>query len=87
MVRIIKFWASWCRPCTQFTPIFEEIQAEYENFSFSEINIEEHPFTTTEYSVTTVPTVVVLDEGGKELDRISGIISKPKLRKFLDQYK
>lgn len=85
-VKVVKFYSTTCGPCKQFAPIFDEIQEEFPEFAFSEVCTDDAPFTTAEYQVTTVPTVIVID-GTQELDRVSGIISKPKLRKCLDAYR
>ena len=86
-IKIVKFHSpTWCVPCRQFAPIYEEVQEEYPDFEFGEVDINEAPFTTSEYQVTAVPTVLVLKDGS-EVERVSGVISKPNLRKMLDTYK
>jgi len=81
--QVVKFWADWCGPCKRFAPIFEEVQEEYPDFQFMSVDIDAQPEAAKVFGVTTIPYVVVLNNG-ETVGEINGIISKPTLRKLLD---
>lgn len=71
---LIDFWAPWCNPCTKLSPILDEISKET-GILVGKINIDENPDKTEEYHVTSIPTVIVFEDG-VPVKRIIG--AKPK---------
>jgi thioredoxin 1 len=63
MKTVIKFSASWCRPCKVYSPIFHKVAEKYPNIKFVEVDIDEDPEKLVEeYEITKLPTTVVLRE-------------------------
>ncbi|ELY97949.1 thioredoxin family protein [Natrialba asiatica] len=62
-VEVIGFRAEWCGPCKQLRPILDELDEEYEDVEFSHVDIAEETETVNEYSVQSVPTLVILNDG------------------------
>lgn len=60
---IVDFWAEWCAPCKQFSPIFEEASEQYPDVIFAKVNTEEQEAIAREYGVHTIPTLMVVREG------------------------
>ena len=82
---VIDFWASWCMPCKMFGPIFEEVSKGYEGkVKFVKVSTEEAMQTANKFNIMSIPTVVFLKEG-KEVDRVSGMMSKEKLKEAVDK--
>ena len=67
------FSATWCGPCKSFKPVINEIASE--GYSVQFIDIDQSPNTATQYSVMSVPTVII-EENGVEVDRFVGAIPK-----------
>ena len=67
------FSATWCGPCKSFKPVINEIASE--GYSVQFIDIDKSPNTATQYSVMSVPTVII-EENGSEVDRFVGAIPK-----------
>ena len=67
------FSATWCGPCKSFKPVMNEIASE--GYSVQFIDIDKSPNTATQYSVMSVPTVII-EENGVEVDRFVGAIPK-----------
>ena len=75
------FSATWCGPCKVFKPVMNEIAGEGYHVEF--IDIDNMSDLANKYNVRSVPTVIV-EEGGKEVDRIIGSVSKQQvLQKLL----
>ena len=59
---LIDFWAEWCGPCRKVAPILEEISYE-NNLPVGKLNIDENPEKPIEYSVQSIPTMVLFVDG------------------------
>jgi len=73
---LVDFWAEWCGPCRQVSPILEEIAAEHgDAITIVKLNVDENPQTPARYRVTGIPTMNVY-QGGDVVKSIVG--AKPK---------
>src|SRR5271170_7723770 len=79
---IVDFSATWCGPCKQLAPKFEELSQEIKNISFAKVDIELLPSVAEELDVEGVPTLVLFKDG-KEVDRQVGAIGKTALKAWL----
>ena len=70
------FSATWCGPCKVFKPVMNEIVGEGYHVEF--IDIDNMSDLVSKYNVRSVPTVVI-EEGGVEVDRIVGSVSKQQM--------
>ena len=68
MITVKKFYAEWCGPCKMLSPIMEKVKTNYDNVSFSDINIDEDFEVAQKYLVRSVPTVII-EQDGKEVGR------------------
>jgi thioredoxin 1 len=59
---LIDFWAEWCGPCKRVSPILDEISKEH-GILVGKLNIDENPLKPVEYSVTSIPTMVLFEDG------------------------
>ena len=60
---LVDFWAEWCGPCKQLSPILEEISNEMKEVVFAKHNIDEQPNAPVKYGVRGIPTMLIFKNG------------------------
>ena len=78
---VVDFNADWCGPCKMLRPILEEVSNE-ENIDIYSVNIDDNEELAEEYEVSSIPCVVVFQDG-KEVDRHIGMMSKKDVIKMI----
>lgn len=85
-MKILYFTAAWCGPCKTFKPIVQQVMSETgTNVQF--IDVDQNKETTSKYLVTSVPTIMFINDNDIVMHRQSGLISKPQLTKLFNQFK
>tara|TARA_R110001592_G_scaffold219200_1_gene473322 strand:- start:308 stop:556 length:249 start_codon:yes stop_codon:yes gene_type:complete len=82
MKKILYFSAAWCGPCKQLAPIVNNLVAE--GFPITKIDVDSNPDLSTQYSIRSIPTMVVLDENGIEVNKAIGAISSDQIKNLLN---
>jgi thioredoxin 1 len=81
---LIDFWAEWCGPCKRVSPILDEISKEH-GILVGKLNIDENPLKPEEYSVSSIPTMVLFEDG-IVMKTIVGAKPKHKMLEELSQW-
>ena len=76
---VLDFQADWCMPCKMITLLLEDLEKEFDEIKFFKINVETNQTLTYNYSVGSVPTIIVLEDG-KPFSRLVGKKDKDSIR-------
>ena len=80
---LVDFRAAWCQPCAMLAPVLSEIAEKFEGkIKVGKVNIDNEIAITMKYSITAVPTLVMI-KNGEEADRIVGLVSSDQLEEFI----
>ncbi len=69
----IDFYATWCGPCKQLKPRFDKwAKTSKGKHKFLKVNVDKLPRVSEKYKIRSMPTMIVLDEKGKVINRKVG---------------
>ena len=81
---VVKFTASWCRPCKEIAPVYAHLSEKYDHAHFVQVDVDELDEVAAQHNVAVMPTFVVLYQG-TTVSSLRG--SNPqKLCTFVEQY-
>jgi len=84
---VLDAYASWCGPCQQMAPLFEELSRELgDSYTFAKLNVDEARDVAIKLGVTSIPTFIFLKDGevkGKEVGYMSKAALQEKIKFYL----
>jgi len=83
---IVDFWASWCGPCRNFAPVFEQASEKHPDITFGKINTEEQEDLAGGLGIRSIPTLMVFREQVLLYNQ-AGALSAPQLEELISQVK
>ncbi len=82
---LVDFWAPWCGPCKQLTPILEKaVKAAKGKVKLTKMNIDEHPAIPGQMGIQSIPAVIAFSNG-QPVDGFMGALPESQVVAFLER--
>ena len=82
---LIDFWAPWCGPCKQLTPILEKVvKAAKGKVKLTKMNIDEHPAIPGQMGIQSIPAVIAF-VNGQPADGFMGALPESQVVAFIER--
>ncbi len=80
---LVDFWAPWCGPCKQLTPIIEKaVRAAKGKVKLVKMNIDEHPAIPGQMGIQSIPAVIAFSNG-QPIDGFMGALPESQVSDFI----
>ena len=82
---LVDFWAPWCGPCKQLTPVLEKVvKAAGGKVKLVKMNIDDHPQIAGQLGIQSIPAVIAFVQG-RPLDGFMGALPESQVKQFVDR--
>src|SRR5476649_2692609 len=82
---LVDFWAPWCGPCKQLTPILEKVvRSANGKVKLAKMNIDEHPAIPGQMGIQSIPAVIAF-VNGQPADGFMGAVPESQITAFIDK--
>ncbi|MFZ0324356.1 MAG: thioredoxin domain-containing protein, partial [Actinomycetes bacterium] len=82
---LIDFWASWCEPCKQLSPVLEKLAADDAGaWVLAKVDVDANPQLSSAAQVQSIPTVMVVWQG-QVIPGFQGALPEAQVRLFVDE--
>ncbi|APF36188.1 thioredoxin [Chelatococcus daeguensis] len=82
---LVDFWAPWCGPCKQLTPVLEKVVAAAKGkVKLVKLNIDEHPQIPGQLGIQSIPAVIAFQRG-QPVDGFMGALPESQVKGFIER--
>jgi thioredoxin 1 len=68
---VVRFTATWCGPCKAMAPLYELLAAEFTDFPFLSVDIDDLEDVASKFDISSVPTIFIF-QGGQVIKKTTG---------------
>ena len=87
ILTLVDFWAEWCGPCKQISPVLEEIANEKKDtVKFVKLNVDENRETAAKYNIMGIPTLLLFKQGEIVGSTVGASMNKSQLIEWIESY-
>lgn len=81
---LVDFWAPWCGPCRQLTPVIETLAEKFAGRAkVGKLNTDDNPEIATDFGISSIPTLLFF-KGGAEQNKVVGVRPEAELSRMLN---
>ncbi len=81
---VVDFWATWCQPCKQLSPLLEKLAVEAAGaWVLAKVDVDTNQRLAQMFRIQGIPTVYAI-VGGQPVDAFSGVVPENQLRQWID---
>jgi putative thioredoxin len=81
---VVDFWAEWCGPCKQLSPVLEKLAIEGGgSWVLAKVDVDANPRIAQAFRVQGIPMVYAV-VGGQPIDAFTGVVPETQLRQWID---
>jgi putative thioredoxin len=82
---LVDFWATWCGPCKQLTPVLEKVVQSFRGkVKLVKMDIDKHPEIAGQLGIQSIPAVIAFDKG-QGIDGFMGALPESQVKAFIDK--
>lgn len=82
---LVDFWAEWCGPCRQLSPIIDELAVDKaDKLEVFKLNIDKNPEVPTKFGIRGIPTLIIFKDGKAAATKV-GSLPKTSLYQWVEE--